>query len=122
MSAVAWWFRASNARARYLPDWDYSGRIELDRLVDPAAHHHVARRRRLGRLARPRSGEAAVSSTPQPLDIQVVSLDWKWLFIYPEQQVASVNRLVIPAGVPVHFSLTSASVMNVVLRARSSAA
>ena len=44
--------------------------------------------------------------------MQVVSLDWKWLFIYPDQQVASVNHLVIPAGVPVSFQLTSASVMN----------
>jgi cytochrome o ubiquinol oxidase subunit II len=42
----------------------------------------------------------------------VVSLDWKWLFIYPDQHVASVNQLVVPAGVPLHFSLTSASVMS----------
>jgi cytochrome o ubiquinol oxidase subunit 2 len=41
-----------------------------------------------------------------------VSLDWKWLFIYPDQNVASVNHLVIPSGVPIHFTLTSASVMN----------
>jgi cytochrome o ubiquinol oxidase subunit 2 len=52
------------------------------------------------------------SNTP-PLEIQVVSLDWKWLFIYPNQRIASVNQLVVPAGVPVHFSLTSASVMSV---------
>ena len=51
-------------------------------------------------------------SKEEPLDVQVVSLDWKWLFIYPDQRVASVNRLVIPAGTPVHFTLTSASVMN----------
>ena len=51
------------------------------------------------------------SNTP-PIEVQVVSLDWKWLFIYPSQGVASVNRLVVPAGVPIHFSLTSASVMN----------
>jgi len=51
------------------------------------------------------------SDTP-PLEIQGVSLDWKWLFIYPGQRVASVNQLVVPAGVPLHFSLTSASVMN----------
>ena len=52
------------------------------------------------------------SDTPA-LEIQGVSLDWKWLFIYPDQRIASVNRLVVPAGVPIHFSLTSASVMNV---------
>ncbi len=53
-----------------------------------------------------------MASEAPALDIQVVSLDWKWLFIYPDQQVASVNHLVVPAGVPLHFSLTSASVMN----------
>jgi cytochrome o ubiquinol oxidase subunit 2 len=47
-----------------------------------------------------------------PLEVQVVSLDWKWLFLYPEQHVALVNELVIPAGRPVHLSLTSGSVMN----------
>jgi cytochrome o ubiquinol oxidase subunit 2 len=39
-------------------------------------------------------------------------MDWKWLFIYPDQHIASVNQLVVPAGVPIHFSLTSASVMS----------
>jgi cytochrome o ubiquinol oxidase subunit II len=53
-----------------------------------------------------------VSATP-PLEVQAVSLDWKWLFIYPAQGIASVNQLVLPAGAPVHFTLTSASVMNV---------
>ena len=48
-----------------------------------------------------------IVSKEEPLNIQVVSLDWKWLFIYPDQHVASVNRLVIPAGTPIHFSLTS---------------
>jgi cytochrome o ubiquinol oxidase subunit II len=51
-------------------------------------------------------------SSAAPLEVQVVSMDWKWLFIYPAQGVASVNQVVIPAGVPIHFSLTSASVMN----------
>jgi cytochrome o ubiquinol oxidase subunit 2 len=48
----------------------------------------------------------------KPLEVQVVSLDWKWLFIYPHEGIATVNQLVVPAGVPLHFSLTSASVMN----------
>jgi cytochrome o ubiquinol oxidase subunit II len=53
-----------------------------------------------------------LDSKTKPIEIQAVSLDWKWLFIYPEQGVASVNQLVIPAGTPVHFSLSSSSVMN----------
>ena len=47
------------------------------------------------------------------IEIQVVSLDWKWLFIYPEQGIASINRIVAPADVPLHFDITSVSVMNV---------
>jgi cytochrome o ubiquinol oxidase subunit 2 len=53
-----------------------------------------------------------IVSNQKPIDVQVVSLDWKWLFIYPDQGIASVNHLVVPAGVPVHFRLTSATVMN----------
>ena len=51
-------------------------------------------------------------SKDKPVEIQVVSLDWKWLFIYPDEGIATVNQLTIPAGVPVRFSLTSASVLN----------
>ncbi len=54
----------------------------------------------------------AIESNLAPLDVNVVSLDWKWLFIYPDAGVASVNKLVLPIGTPVHFHLTSASVMN----------
>jgi cytochrome o ubiquinol oxidase subunit 2 len=53
-----------------------------------------------------------VSSTTKPVRIQVVSLDWKWLFIYPDQGIATVNQLTIPAGTPVSFELTSSGVMN----------
>ena len=53
-----------------------------------------------------------LASEIRPLEVQVVSLDWKWLFIYPEHGVASVNQVVVPIATPVHFSLTSASVMN----------
>jgi len=54
-----------------------------------------------------------LSEREAPVEIQVISLDWKWLFIYPREGVASVNQLVVPAGVPLRFSLTSASVWNV---------
>jgi cytochrome o ubiquinol oxidase subunit II len=109
--AFAWWFRASNARARYLPDWVYSGRIELIVWSIPLLVIML-----LGGVAWIAShdldpAKPLTSNTP-PLEVQVVSLDWKWLFIYPNQGVASVNQLVVPAGAPIHFSLTSASVMN----------
>jgi len=109
--AFAWWFRASNERARYLPDWAYSGRIELITWGIPLLVIML-----LGGVAWIGShdldpAKPLPSNTP-PLEVQVVSLDWKWLFIYPGQRVASVNQLVVPAGVPIHFSLTSASVMS----------
>src|ERR1700738_4362888 len=107
----AWWFRASNTRATYLPDWEYSGRIELIVWSIPLLTVIL-----LGGVAWIGShdldpAKPLASDTP-PLEIQGVSLDWKWLFIYPSQRVGSVNQLVVPAGVPIHFSLTSASVMN----------
>src|SRR6201993_1482721 len=54
-----------------------------------------------------------VPGTGQTVTIQVVSLDWKWLFIYRDQRIASLNTLTVPVGAPLHFQLTSSSVMNV---------
>jgi len=109
--AFAWWYRASNKRADYRPDWSYSGEIELVVWSIPAMVVIL-----LGAVAWIGSHELdparALRSDSAPLRIEVVSLDWKWLFIYPEQQVASVNQLVVPAGAPVEFVMTSASVMN----------
>jgi cytochrome o ubiquinol oxidase subunit II len=108
----AWWFRAGNRRAIYLPEWAFSGRIELVVWGIPTLVIML-----LGGVAWIGShqldpAEPLMTKGPAPLEIQTVSLDWKWLFIYPNQHIASVNRLVVPAGVPIHFSLTSASVMN----------
>lgn len=110
--AFAWWFRASNTRARHLPTFSYSGRLELIVWSIPALVVFF-----LGGIAWIGSHlldpARPLSSPTKPLEIQVVSLDWKWLFIYPEQGVASVNHLVAPAGVALHFQITSASVFNV---------
>jgi cytochrome o ubiquinol oxidase subunit II len=107
----AWWFRADNPRARYMPDWTYSGRIELVVWSIPLLTITF-----LGGLiwtgSRDLDPARPIASKAAPLNVQVVSLDWKWLFIYPDQGVAAVNTLVVPAGTPVHFTLTSASVMN----------
>lgn len=108
---VAWWFRASNQRAHYRPDWHFSGRIELVVWSIPVMVVSL-----LGGVTWTGSHQLdparPLNSAHAPIDIQVVSLDWKWLFIYPDQGVAAVNELVVPAGVPLHFTLTSASVMN----------
>jgi cytochrome o ubiquinol oxidase subunit 2 len=109
--AFAYWFRSSNARANHWPNWAYSGRIELVVWSVPAltvillggvawlGAHHID-------PAKPIEGPS------EPLTIQAVSLDWKWLFIYPDHKVATINTLTVPAGVPLQFQLTSASVMN----------
>ena len=109
--AFAWWFRSGNRSATYRPEWEYSGRIELIIWAIPAlvilflggmtwiSSHELDPRKRL-------------QSSIAPLEVEVVSLDWRWLFIYPNERVATVNYLVIPANVPIHFRLTSTSVMN----------
>src|SRR3954452_14754846 len=110
--AFAFWFRKSNTRAFYWPDWEYSGRLELVVWSIPTLTVIL-----LGGVAWIGSHELdpakPVDGTGQEITIQAVSLDWKWLFIYPDQRVATVNTLTVPVGAPLHFQLTSASVMNV---------
>ena len=108
---TAWWFRAGNRKAVYRPDWSYSGRLELLVWSIPLLVIIF-----LGGIAWIGSHDLdpprPLASTRRPLVVQVVAMDWKWLFIYPEQGVASVNRLVLPVGRPVAFRITSATVMN----------
>ena len=108
---VAWWFRASNLRAKYLPDWEYSGRLEMVVWSIPAMTVLL-----LGGIGWVGSHDLdppkPISSTSNPVEVQVVSLDWKWLFIYPDLGIASVNQLIVPAGTPISFELTSDGVMN----------
>jgi cytochrome o ubiquinol oxidase subunit 2 len=108
---VAAWFRASNRRARYLPDFEYSGRLEVLVWAIPAMTVIL-----VGGVAwvgaHDLDPRKPMASTTKPINVQVVSLDWKWLFIYPEEGIASVNQLTIPDGTPVNFELTSSGVMN----------
>jgi cytochrome o ubiquinol oxidase subunit 2 len=107
----AWWFRRSNTRATYMPDWAHSGRIELVVWSIPALTVIL-----LGGVAWIGAHELdpakPVEGTGQGITIQAVSLDWKWFFIYPDQRIATVNTITVPVGAPLHFQLTSASVMN----------
>ncbi len=109
--AFAWWFREGNSRAKRYLDWAYSGRIEFVVWAIPALVILF-----LGGIAWLSSHDLdpprPIESSVTPLDVDVVSLDWKWLFIYPDAGVASLNRLVLPVGTPVRFHMTSASVMN----------
>jgi cytochrome o ubiquinol oxidase subunit II len=108
---IAWWFRASNKHALYLPTWEYSGQIELVVWAIPIMVITL-----LGGVtwigAHKLDPAIPLESKSAPLDIQVVSLDWKWLFIYPSQKIATVNELVVPSNVPLHLTMTSSSVLN----------
>jgi cytochrome o ubiquinol oxidase subunit 2 len=116
----AWRYRASNKAATYTPDWDHSTQLELVIWAVPLliiialgaitwiTTHTLDPYRPLDRLAKGRPVPAGV----EPLEVQVVSLDWKWLFIYPKEGVAAVNELALPVDRPVRFLLTSSSVMN----------
>src|SRR5438270_7449515 len=90
--AVAYWFRSSNKRARYLPNFDYSGRLEMLVWSIPAMTVLL-----VGGVAwigaHDLDPRKAIVSAAKPVRVQVVSLDWKWLFIYPDQGIATVNQL-----------------------------
>ena len=108
---VAFWFRASNNRARYRPDFEYSGRLEMLVWSIPAMTVFL-----VGGVAWVGSHDVSprkpIESSVKALRVQVASLDWKWLFIYPDQGIASVNRLTIPVGTPISLELSSSGVMN----------
>jgi cytochrome o ubiquinol oxidase subunit II len=107
----AWWYRASNERAGRSPDWAYQGGVEFVTWSIPALIVIL-----VGGVcwigAHELDPRTPIASNVKPLRVDVVSLDWKWLFIYPDQGIAAVNELVVPAGTPVDFHLTSATVMN----------
>jgi cytochrome o ubiquinol oxidase subunit 2 len=116
----AWRYRESNKNATYTPDWDHSTQLELVIWAAPLliiialgaltwiSSHTLDPYRPLRRLdaARP------IPTGTKPLTIEVVALDWKWLFIYPDQGIATVNELAAPVDVPINFKITASSVMN----------
>ena len=108
----AWKYRESNTEATYMPNWSYSHRIEAVVWAVPCAIILV-----LGtitwRTTHSLDPYRPLDSTVKPITIDVVSLDWKWLFIYPEQHIATVNEVAFPANTPVNFRITSDTVMNV---------
>lgn len=116
----AWRYRQSNTEATYEPDWDHSTQLELViwgaplliiialGLITWISTHLLDPYRPLSRLDAQRPLSAAV----KPLVVEVVALDWKWLFIYPEQGIATVNELVTPVDVPIQFKISASTVMN----------
>ncbi|GKT24772.1 ubiquinol oxidase subunit II [Acidovorax sp. SUPP3334] len=116
----AWRYRQANTEAEYKPDWDHSTGLELIIWSAPLAiiialgaitwvsTHKLDPYRPLDRISEGR----AVPEGTKPLVIEVVALDWKWLFLYPEQGIATVNEIAAPIDRPIQFKITSSTVMN----------
>ena len=116
----AYRYRQSNAEATYAPDWDHSTRLELVIWGAPLliiialgaitwiSTHKLDPFRPLDRIA----ADKPLPADVKPLEVYAVSMDWKWLFIYPEQGIATINELAAPVDRPIHFRFTSTTVMN----------
>ncbi|MBC8729053.1 ubiquinol oxidase subunit II [Paraburkholderia sp. UCT2] len=107
----AWRYRASNRNADYQPGWTHSTAVEVVVWTIPTLiilFLAVLTWRTTHELDPYRPLESQV----KPINVEVVALDWKWLFIYPDLGIASVNQLAIPVGTPVNFRITSDTVMN----------
>jgi cytochrome o ubiquinol oxidase subunit 2 len=111
---VAWHYRLSNKKSAFKPKWDFSWTLEGLIWIPPIGiviglgvvlwnYTHVLDPYR------------PIASEQPALEVQAVALDWKWLFIYPDQRIAVINQLAIPVGRPVHISLTSGTVMQALL-------
>jgi cytochrome o ubiquinol oxidase subunit II len=107
----AWRYRASNNKATYDPEWAHSNKIEAVVWTIPCIIILV-----LGTITYKTTKELdprnPIVADVKPIVIEAISLDWKWLFIYPELGIASVNQIAFPVGVPVEFKVTSNTVMN----------
>lgn len=116
----AWWYRESNEEATYKPDWDHSTQIELYVWAAPLliiialgamtwiSTHVLDPFEPLSRI----SEEQPIAEDYEPMHIQAIALEWKWLFIYPEQGIATVNEVAAPVDQPIRFQITSPRLMN----------
>ena len=116
----AWRYRKNNTAARYEPDWDHSTQLELViwgaplliiialGLLTWISTHTLDPYRPLSRL----DANRPIPADTKTLTVEVVALDWKWLFIYPEQGIATVNELAAPVDMPIRFKITSSAIMN----------
>lgn len=120
IGVVAWRYRASNKRAKYDPHWDHSPQLELWVWAGPLliiiavgavswlGTHQTDPYRALDRIAPGRPVPADV----KPLEVDVISLRWKWLFMYPQYGIATVNEMAAPVDRPIKFKLTGDTMMD----------
>ncbi len=107
----AWKYRASNTQAKYTPNWDYSLLAEAIWWGVPAVITLI-----ISIIIWKSSHEldpfVPLETNKKPITIQVIALQWKWLFMYPEQKIATVNFLHIPEQTPITFKITADAPMN----------
>jgi cytochrome o ubiquinol oxidase subunit 2 len=107
----AWRYRASNTKATYAPKWSHSNALEVVVWGIPCAII-LFLAVLVWRTTHELDPYRALDSKTKPVRVEVVALNWKWLFIYPDYGIATVNQLPIPVGTPIDFKLTSESMMN----------
>jgi cytochrome o ubiquinol oxidase subunit 2 len=108
---IAWTYRASNTKAKYTPNWDHNSVLEFIWWAVPCSIIFI-----LAIITWNSSHQLdpykKIASSKPPITIQVVALPWKWLFIYPQQQIATVNYVQFPKDTPIHFVITADAPMN----------
>lgn len=108
---IAWHYRLSNTQHAFRPNWGFSWTLEAFIWLPPIGIV-IGLSVLLWSYTHRLDPYRPLAADQPPLEIQAVGLDWKWLFIYPDQGIAAINRLVLPVGRPVHISLTSGTVMQ----------
>jgi cytochrome o ubiquinol oxidase subunit 2 len=111
---IAWHYRLSNKHNAFRPNWSFSWTLEGFIWIPPTGIV-IGLGFLLWHYTHTLDPYRPITPNQPALEVQAVGLDWKWLFIYPDQRVAAVNQLVIPVGRPVHISLTSGAVMQALL-------
>jgi len=111
---VAWHYRLSNKNSAFRPNWSFSWTLEGFIWIPPIGIV-IGLSFLLWHYTHTLDPYRPIASNQPALEVQAVGLDWKWLFIYPDQRIAAVNQLFIPVGRPVHISLTSGTVMQALL-------
>ena len=110
----AWHYRLANSKSAYRPQWSFNWSLEGLIWIPPSLIV-IGLAFVLWRDTHALDPYKPLPSTIPPTEVQAVALDWKWLFIYPEQQIATVDELVFPADRPMHLQLTSGTVMQSLL-------
>ncbi|TPG43784.1 ubiquinol oxidase subunit II [Sphingomonas koreensis] len=110
----AWYYRLSNKRSAFRPEWQFSWWVEGLIWIPPAAIV-IGLSFLLWSYTHKLDPYRPIAGRGPAIEVEAVALDWKWLFVYPDQRIATVNQMAIPVGSAVHISLTSGTVMQAML-------